>query len=101
MEKKSKSKLKISLKVKRFFLLLFSIGIMGLSCGLFLLYGPYVKNELLKGIVDMHEKGNAHILVKGGDDVFIPKDKLKLGPGQYLHDNSYDWNKKSFNINFS
>lgn len=43
MEKKSKKKLKINLKVKRFFLLLFSIGIMGLSCGLFLLYGPYEK----------------------------------------------------------
>lgn len=38
-----KTKLKISLKVKRAFLLLFSIGIIGLSSCLFLLYGPYAK----------------------------------------------------------
>lgn len=44
MEKqKSKKKLKINLKVKRILLLLFSIGIIGLSCGMFLLYGPYSK----------------------------------------------------------
>lgn len=43
MTKKKDKKLKISLKVKRVFLLLFSIGIMGLSTGLFLLYGPYDK----------------------------------------------------------
>lgn len=43
MAKKKDKKLKISLKVKRVFLLLFSIGIMGLSTGLFLLYGPYGK----------------------------------------------------------
>lgn len=39
--------------------------------------GGYVINELLTGIVDMHEKGNAHILIKDGDDIFIPKDKMK------------------------
>lgn len=43
MAKKNDKKLRISLKVKRVFLLLFSIGIMGLSTGLFLLYGPYDK----------------------------------------------------------
>ena len=45
----NKKKLKISLKIKRVFLLLFSIGIIGLSCGLFLLYGPYswVRNTLI------------------------------------------------------
>ncbi len=44
MKSKSvKKKLKLSLKVKRVFLLLFSIGIIGLSCGMFLLYGPYSK----------------------------------------------------------
>lgn len=44
-----KKKLKLSLKIKRVFLLLFSIGIMGLSCGLFLLYGPFtwVRNTLI------------------------------------------------------
>ena len=47
--KKVKKKLKISLKVKRVFLLLFSIGVIGLSCGLFLLYGPFswVRNTLI------------------------------------------------------
>lgn len=42
-EKKEKIKKnrKISYSIKRLFLLLFSIGIMGLSTGLFLLYGPY------------------------------------------------------------
>lgn len=46
---KTKRRLKISLKVKRTFLLLFSIGIMGMSGGLFLLYGPYswVRNTLI------------------------------------------------------
>lgn len=49
MVKKKNKKLKISLKVKRVFLLLFSIGIMGLSTGLFLLYGPYdkIRNTLI------------------------------------------------------
>ena len=37
----------------------------------------YVMNELITGIVDMHEKGNAHVIVKGMDDIFIPKDKMK------------------------
>jgi len=46
---KNKKKTRISLKVKRILLLLFSIGIIGLSCGLFLLYGPYswVRNTLI------------------------------------------------------
>lgn len=47
--KKTKRKLKISLKIKRVFLLLFSIGIIGMSSGLFLLYGPYswIRNTLI------------------------------------------------------
>lgn len=47
--KSNKKKLKLSLKVKRVFLLLFSIGTIGLSCGLFLLYGPFtwVRNTLV------------------------------------------------------
>ena len=46
---KNKKKLKISLKVKRVFLLLFSIFIIGLSCGLFLMYGPIIwfRNTLI------------------------------------------------------
>lgn len=49
MENKTKRKLKLSLKVKRTILLLFSIGIIGLSSGLFLLYGPWswVRNTLI------------------------------------------------------
>ena len=39
--KQNQKKKKINLKIKRIFLLLFSIGIIGLSSGLFLLYGPY------------------------------------------------------------
>lgn len=48
-KKDKKKKLKISLKIKRLFLLLFSIGIMGLSTGMFLLYGPYswIRNTLI------------------------------------------------------
>lgn len=42
-KKAQKKKLRISLKIKRAILLLFSIGIIGLSSGLFLLYGPYSK----------------------------------------------------------
>lgn len=47
--KKTKKKLKINLKIKRVFLLLFSIGIIGLSCGLFILYGPisWFRNTLI------------------------------------------------------
>ena len=36
----------------------------------------YVKNELLYGVLDGHEKGNAHLLVKDGDDVFINKSNM-------------------------
>ena len=48
-EKSQKKKLKLSLKVKRVLLLLFSIGIIGLSCGMFLLYGPisWFRNTLI------------------------------------------------------
>lgn len=48
-KKVNKKKLKISLKVKRLLLLLFSIGIIGLSSGLFLLYGPFswIRNTLI------------------------------------------------------
>lgn len=51
MEKKkvNKKKLRLSLSIKRLFLLLMSIGIIGLSCGLFLMYGPitWLRNRLI------------------------------------------------------
>ena len=37
----------------------------------------YILNDLLVGTVDLHEKGNAHIIIPNHDDVFIPKDQLK------------------------
>jgi len=37
----------------------------------------FVINDLLSGELDVHEKGNAHLLVKDGNDIFIPRDKMK------------------------
>ncbi len=37
----------------------------------------YRKNDLITGILDMHEKGNAHLLVKDGPDIFIAKNNMK------------------------
>ena len=37
----------------------------------------YKKNELITGVLDMHEKGNAHLLVKDGQDIFIAKNNMK------------------------
>ena len=37
----------------------------------------FVINDLLVGTVDLHEKGNAHIIIPGQDDLFIPRDKMK------------------------
>lgn len=39
-------------------------------------HNGYVKNELLTGTLDMHEKGNAHLLVKDGEDIFIAKNNM-------------------------
>ena len=47
-------------------------GILRCSTG-----NTYIKNDLITGILDVHEKGNAHLLVKGGDDIFIPRDQMK------------------------
>ena len=49
MEKTKKKKIKLSLNLKRIFLLIFSIGVIGMSCGLFLLYGPitWFRNTLI------------------------------------------------------
>ena len=41
--KKAKKKLKLSLGVKRILLLIFSIMIIGMSLGMFILYGPITK----------------------------------------------------------
>ena len=38
----------------------------------------YFYNDLLTGVVDMHEKGNAHVILKEDmNDIFIPRDMLK------------------------
>ena len=36
----------------------------------------YVKNELLYGVLDEHERGNAHLLVRDGEDIFINKSNM-------------------------
>lgn len=48
-KKEKKKKMKLNLRIKRGLLLLFSIGIIGLSSGLFILYGPFswVRNTLI------------------------------------------------------
>ena len=37
----------------------------------------YVLNDLLTGVLDVHEKGNAHLLIKDGEDIFIARNNLK------------------------
>lgn len=37
----------------------------------------YLMNDLIVGIVDMHEKGNAHIIADGVPDIFIQKNMMK------------------------
>ncbi len=40
--------------------------------------GTYVLNELFIGKVDLHEKGNAHVILEGeSEDIFIPRDSIK------------------------
>ena len=46
-------------------------GILRCSTG-----NTYVKNDLIVGTLDVHEKGNAHLIVSGGNDIFIPRDKM-------------------------
>ena len=36
----------------------------------------YKKNDLIVGVLDVHEKGNAHLLMDDGEDIFIPKNKM-------------------------
>ena len=47
-------------------------GILRCSTG-----NTYILNDLLVGTVDLHEKGNAHIIIPNHDDVFIPRDQMK------------------------
>lgn len=37
----------------------------------------YKLNDLLVGRVDLHEKGNAHVIIPGKEDIFITRDKMK------------------------
>ena len=37
----------------------------------------YLVNELITGRVDLHSKGNAHIIMDNGEDIFIPKDEFE------------------------
>lgn len=37
----------------------------------------YKLNDLIIGKVDMHEKGNAHIISEGHDDIFVPRNYMK------------------------
>ena len=37
----------------------------------------YIMNDLIVGVVDMHEKGNAHIMADGIEDIFIKKNMMK------------------------
>lgn len=39
--------------------------------------GSYVINECLVGTVDLHERGNAHIIIPGVEDIFIARNDLK------------------------
>ncbi len=36
----------------------------------------YVKNELMVGVLDEHSKGNGHLLVRGGEDLFINRSNM-------------------------
>ena len=47
-------------------------GILRCSTG-----NTYILNDLLVGTVDLHEKGNAHIIIPNHEDVFIRRDLMK------------------------
>lgn len=47
-------------------------GILRCSTG-----NTYILNDLLTGVVDQHEKGNAHVIIPGHQDVFIRRDLMK------------------------
>ncbi len=47
-------------------------GILRCSTG-----NTYILNDLLIGTVDLHEKGNAHVIIPNHDDIFIRRDLMK------------------------
>ncbi len=47
-------------------------GILRCSTG-----NTYILNDLIVGTVDLHEKGNAHIIIPNHEDVFIRRDLMK------------------------
>ncbi len=36
----------------------------------------YVINEMITGYIDEHERGNAHVILSDGDDIFISRDNM-------------------------
>lgn len=50
----------------------------------------YKMNELLTGVVDLHQNGSAHVRIEGMEDVFIPK-----------HTKSIKKGKKNYNVSNS
>ena len=47
-------------------------GILRTSAG-----NTYIINDLIVGKIDVHTKGNAHVIMEDGEDIFIPKDKMR------------------------
>ena len=37
----------------------------------------YVINDLITGVIDEHERGNAHVLLPGGNDIFIARNNMR------------------------
>ncbi len=47
-------------------------GILRTSSG-----NTYVLNDLIVGVMDEHDKGNGHVLIKDGEDIFIPRNHMR------------------------
>ena len=47
-------------------------GILRTSTG-----NTYVLNDLIVGVMDEHEKGNGHVLMKDGEDIFIARNNMR------------------------
>ena len=47
-------------------------GILRTSSG-----NTYIINDLIVGVMDEHDKGNGHVLIKDGEDVFIPRNQMR------------------------
>ena len=37
----------------------------------------YVINDLITGVIDEHEKGNAHVILDDGEDIFIARNNMR------------------------